>query len=92
MIELLGAMGAICFAFSAVPLAIDTIKLGKSDVSLLGIMLIIIGSNSMLLYELLTSVKLFSLINFSVCSLAWSVILKYRVLPRSAKDEKIQRG
>ncbi len=86
MVVILGFIGALAFGVSAIPLAYDTHYKGRSHVSILGILLIIMGSSSMFLYELLTSSKIFSLLDFAICALCWLLILKYRLFPRGPNE------
>lgn len=82
MIELIGYIGALAYALSGLPFAIETYRKGSTDASLTGVILILVGGLGMLGYEALTSAKVPSLLNFALCTAAWAVVLKFKLLPR----------
>ena len=87
MLELIGLLGGICFAYAGVPSAYLTVKAGKS----IGVpinMAILIFMGTILLYCYLYLKFGFDWVltlNYSVEAISWAVIIKYHYFPVNKK-------
>ena len=84
MIQLLGILGGMLFAYAGVPSAIATIKVGKSiGVPILTAWLIFLGTIFLYAYLFLSyGFDLVLTINYSIEALSWGVIIKYHYIER----------
>ena len=87
MIQLLGVIGGILFAYAGVPSAIATIKAGKSiGVPILTALLIFFGTIFLYAYLFLSyGFDLVLTINYTIEALSWGVIIKYHYFERKVK-------
>lgn len=75
MIEILGYTSALLVSLSGLPFALRVIRENRTDLSRSGILMVVLGSGGMLLYELLTACRIPSILNFSICLTSWLIIL-----------------
>ncbi len=85
IIEIMGLLGGLCFAYAGVPAAIATFKAGKSiGISVLTAWLIFAGT--VFLYVYLFARNGFDPIitlNYFVEAVSWITIIKYHYFPRN---------
>jgi hypothetical protein len=78
LVKILGAIGGFCFAYCGVPLAVATIKAGKSLAPVTTAWGIVIGTIAMYLYILLTfGFDWLLTVNYSVELLSWATVVVY---------------
>lgn len=83
MIDIIGWIGAVCFALCAVPQMVTTIRLGNAEgISGLFLLLWTSGEVAMIIYVLGSSADPILLFNYLFNLICLSVIIKYKVRPR----------
>ena len=83
IIEVIGLLGGLCFAYAGIPSAIATHKAGKSiGISLLTSWLILLGTILLYIYLYIKSgFDWIITVNYSVEALSWAVIIRYHYFP-----------
>lgn len=78
MLETIGWFSTVCFAISGVPFAVDAYRTKRVEIGWSGILLILLGSVGMLVYELGTSHKAPQVADFFLNALCWVVVAKVK--------------
>lgn len=74
MIDMIGWAAALAFALSAIPIAVSAVRTGKSDVPWESIVLILLGSGGMVIYELGTAQSWPQLLDFVQVFVCWTIV------------------
>lgn len=83
MIDIIGWIGAACFAMCAVPQAITTLRLGHAaGISGMFLVLWTMGEIAMIAYVLMGTMDIILLSNYLFNLLCLTVIIRYKWRPR----------
>lgn len=86
MTEIIGWVGALCFAFCAIPQLVTTLRLGHArGVSGLFLAMWLLGEVCMIYYVLNTSLNWVLLANYIMNSFCLLFIVYYKMFPRRKK-------